>query len=196
VVERNKLKAERLARLTAARADPAEGPAPSDAMRDDPAVAGGADSPKQLLWRRPGFLVRRLHQIHVAMFLEECASHPVTPVQLAVLTTLSVLPGLDQVSIGHEVGLDRTTTADVVKRLEDNGLLTRMVHPVDKRARQVFLTPAGERVVSESNESMTRAQDRLLAPLKPAERAMFMQLLSTLVEVNNQYSRTTIKALL
>ncbi|MBL0421499.1 MarR family transcriptional regulator [Ramlibacter sp. AW1] len=152
-------------------------------------------SPKQLLWRRPGFLVRRLHQIHVAMFLEECSSHPLTPVQFAVLTALAVLPGLDQVSIGLEVGLDRTTTADVVKRLEENGFVRRTVHPADKRARQVFLTKAGQVVVDEMHASMTSAQERLLAPLTPAERGMFMQLLSRLVEVNNQYGRTTLKGM-
>ncbi len=74
------------------------------------------DPAKELLFARPGFLVRRLHQIHVAMFFEECKSQNVTPVQYAILTAVSVLPDLDQTSLGQEVGLDRTTTADVVKR--------------------------------------------------------------------------------
>jgi hypothetical protein len=33
------------------------------------------------LWARPGFLVRRLHQISVAIFMEEMASLEITPVQ-------------------------------------------------------------------------------------------------------------------
>lgn len=77
-----------------------------------------ADPAKELLWARPGFLVRRLHQIHVAMFFEECKAPNITPVQYAILTVLSVLPGLDQTSLGQEVGLDRTTTMDVVRRLK------------------------------------------------------------------------------
>ena len=51
------------------------------------------------LWERPGFLIRRLHQIHVALFLEECREFDVTPVQYALMTALIVTPGLDQITI-------------------------------------------------------------------------------------------------
>ena len=42
------------------------------------------------LWERPGYLIRRLHQIHVAIFLDECAEYGITPVQYAVMTALLV----------------------------------------------------------------------------------------------------------
>ena len=48
------------------------------------------------LWSRPGFLVRRLHQIHVAMFMEELAEDQVTPIQYGVMSILVDKPGLDQ----------------------------------------------------------------------------------------------------
>src|SRR5690554_4830995 len=69
-------------------------------------IAGG-------VWSRPGFLIRRLHQIHYAMFFEECKEGGITPVQFGVLTVLAREPWLDQTAIGYEVGLDRTTAADV-----------------------------------------------------------------------------------
>lgn len=153
------------------------------------------DPAKELLFARPGFLVRRLHQIHVAMFFEECQSQNVTPVQYAILTTLSVIPDLDQTSLGQEVGLDRTTTADVVKRLEDRGLVIRRPNPSDKRLRHVRLTPEGETVVESLRGDMARAQERLLAPLRPAERTMLMDLMRILVEANNQYSRTVLRTI-
>ena len=40
------------------------------------------------LWRRPGYLIRRLHQIHYALFFEECAAFGITPVQYGLLTLL------------------------------------------------------------------------------------------------------------
>src|SRR5262249_5333494 len=46
------------------------------------------------LWGRPGYLLRRLHQIHYALFFEECAGFDITPVQYGLLTTLSVNPDL------------------------------------------------------------------------------------------------------
>lgn len=42
---------------------------------------------------------------------------------------------------------------------------------------------------------MARAQQRLLEPLSPCNREIFMKLLSTLVDANNQYSRTALKAM-
>jgi DNA-binding MarR family transcriptional regulator len=153
------------------------------------------DPAKELLFARPGFLVRRLHQIHVAMFFEECKSHNVTPVQYGILTAVSAIPDLDQTSLGQEVGLDRTTTADVVKRLEDRGLVERRPNPLDKRTRHVRLTPEGETVVESLRGDMARAQERMLAPLRPAERTMLMDLMRILVEANNQYSRTVLRTI-
>jgi len=153
------------------------------------------DPAKELLWERPGFLVRRLHQIHVALFWEECSELNITPVQYAILTTLSVLPGLDQTALAQEVGLDRTNTADVVKRLETNGLVYRLPDQNDKRTRNVFLTPKGSETVLAMHQDMSRAQDRMLQPLRPAQRKQFMDLLAILVESNNHYSRTVLRGL-
>jgi DNA-binding MarR family transcriptional regulator len=151
------------------------------------------DIAKDMLWARPGFLVRRLHQIHVAMFFEECKVPNITPVQYALLTVLSVLPGLDQTALGQEVGLDRTTTADVVKRLEERGLVERRQNPEDRRTRHVHLTREGKAVVTSMRADMAHAQERLLLPLRPAQKKVFMELLSKLVEANNDYSRTVLR---
>src|SRR5262249_56254952 len=69
------------------------------------------------LWGRPGYLLRRLHQIHYALFFEECAGFDITPVQYGLLTTLSLNPDLDQNSLARELGIDRTNVADVLNRL-------------------------------------------------------------------------------
>jgi DNA-binding MarR family transcriptional regulator len=59
------------------------------------------------LWGRPGYLLRRLHQIHYTLFFEECAGYDITPVQYGLLTTLSLNPNLDQNSLARELGIDR-----------------------------------------------------------------------------------------
>ncbi len=158
-------------------------------------ILDAEDPAKELLFARPGFLIRRLHQIHVAMFLEEFKSQNITPVQYGLMTAVAALPGLDQTALGQEVGLDRTTTADVVKRLEDRGLLERHPNPLDRRTRHVRLTAEGQTRVVELQADMTRAQDRLMEPLRPAEKAMLMDLMRRLVEANNQYSRTILRGI-
>lgn len=152
------------------------------------------DPAKELLWARPGFLVRRLHQIHVAMFFEECKSSNTTPVQYAILSALAVMPGLDQTALGQEVGLDRTTTADVVRRLEERGLLERRENEADRRTRHVFLTRDGKTAVNAMHADMVRAQERMLQPLTEAQQKTFMKLVSQLVEANNQYSRAALRS--
>src|SRR5690348_4185889 len=68
------------------------------------------------LWSRPGFLLRRLNQIHYALFFEECREFNITPVQYGLLTALSLRGRLDQGSLGIELGIDRTNVADVLTR--------------------------------------------------------------------------------
>ena len=153
------------------------------------------DPAKEALFARPGFLIRRLHQIHVAMFMEEFKSTNITPVQYGLMSAVAALPGLDQTALGQEVGLDRTTTADVVKRLEERGLLERRPNPHDRRTRHVQLTAQGQARVAELHGDMTRAQERLLEPLRPAEKAILLDLMRRLVEANNQYSRTILRGI-
>jgi len=97
----------------------------------------------QALWSRPGFLVRRRHQIHVAMFLEECAEFNVTPAQFGLLTILQDVPGVGQAILGAEVGIDRTNVADVLARLEKRNFIKRVTNPKDCRMRLVTITKKG-----------------------------------------------------
>jgi len=144
------------------------------------------------LWRRPGYLVRRLHQIHTALFFEECQAFEITPVQYGVLTTLSLKPDMDQNSLAQDVGIDRTNVADVLARLAQRGLVERHRSEVDRRAVLARLTPEGLRVTRAMLAAMKRAQERLLEPLGSAERDMFMAMLLRLVDANNGSGRAAL----
>jgi DNA-binding MarR family transcriptional regulator len=138
------------------------------------------------LWSRVGYLIRRLHQIHSAIFVEECREFGITPVQYGLLTALHYFPGSDQVSLGREVGIDRTNVADVLERLSERGLVRRERSVQDKRSKIAFLTPAGEAILEQGRASMMRAQDRILAPLAPPFRPAFLAVLTQLIDGNSQ----------
>jgi DNA-binding MarR family transcriptional regulator len=106
---------------------------------------------------RPGFLIRRLHQIHLALFAEECAPLGITPVQYSILSVAAAQPGLEQARLGYEVGVDRTTLANVVARLEARGLLLRAQGTADRRLKHVTLTTAGLDVLDRIAEPARRA---------------------------------------
>ena len=149
--------------------------------------------PRLPLWSRPGYLIRRLHQIHLALFLEECKSEQLTPVQYGLLTALVVRGELDQGSLAEELGLDRTNAAEVISRLEARKLVTRKPNPKDRRARLVRISARGRVLTARMFAGMQRAQDRLCAPLSQKERDAFMATLVRLIEANNEYGRGTLR---
>jgi DNA-binding MarR family transcriptional regulator len=142
------------------------------------------------LWARPGYLLRRLHQIHYALFFEECTGFDITPVQYGLLTTLAANPDIDQNSIGRELGIDRTNVADVLARLTRRGLVERRRGEEDRRMVLARLTPAGKRVTDEMYGAMKRAQDRLLQPLPTGDRKAFIDTMIRLIDGNNHLGRT------
>ena len=85
------------------------------AKHPSPPQAGADPWP---LGQRPGFLIRRLHQIHVALFQEKCAQFEITPLQYSLLSALAVRGNADQTTIAIDVSLDRTTTTGALKRLQ------------------------------------------------------------------------------
>ena len=109
--------------------------------------------------------------------------------QYAILDTIKLHPGIDQISLANLVALDRSNTGDVVGRLEDKGLLYRSLGATDRRTKRLNLTEAGLALVDAMNPDVEDAQERILAPLSEAERKTFMVLLDKLVDVNNALSR-------
>lgn len=138
---------------------------------------------------QPGHAIRRLHQISVGIFLQETADLGVTPVQYAALQVVSNQPGIDQRTLARQIALDTSTTGGVVDRLEARAWLERRTSPEDRRARQLFLTPAGAQALVDTIPAMLRAQEQILAPLTERQRAEFMRLLQILVTQNNELSR-------
>lgn len=146
------------------------------------------------LEQQPGYLIRRLQQIAVAIFLEETQEHGVTPVQYAALHAALRQPGLDQRSLAARIGFDTSTIGGVIDRLERRALIERRASPTDRRVRLLHVTPAGAALLDELIPAMLRAQQRMLAPLPESERAHFMALLKTAVDGNNDLSRAPSEA--
>src|SRR5260370_41817771 len=111
------------------------------AATSTPSASDLDDTQEMSAWRntaleqRPGFLIRRLHQIHVALFMEECAPEGITPVQYSILTALEQMGPSEQIALSRAVGLDRANTADVIGRLVERRFIQRRVSRTDKRKK-------------------------------------------------------------
>lgn len=137
----------------------------------------------------PGHYIRRLHQIAVAIFLQELEPNNLTPVQYAVVQAVANTPGIDQRTVARTIGLDASTVGGVIDRLEARGLVQRNASPDDRRVRLLTLSSAGSEQLAQAVPAMLRAQERMLDPLPQPERVEFMRMLRTLVTANNELSR-------
>ncbi|WP_158171107.1 MarR family winged helix-turn-helix transcriptional regulator [Rhodococcus sp. JT-3] len=138
-------------------------------------------SPPELL-AAPGFLARRLYQAYMSAWARNVDSTMTGP-QFAVLTAIARFAGTDQGSLAVTVALDRSTMADVVRRLEERGLVMRTTDTNDGRRKLLYLTPAGSETY---NDVYARARDldeKLLAGRTPVERQILMAELTTLAEL-------------
>lgn len=148
---------------------------------------------KSSLFARPGFLIRRLHQIHTALFLEETRAFGITPVQYSLLSALLEHGEMDQNSLATAIGLERTGVAEVLLRLVDRELLERRPSEQDKRVKLVRLSRAGRALVKRMHDAAQRAHDRTIDHLPAAERAKFMLQMARLVHANNARSAAPLR---
>ncbi|MFF5345430.1 MarR family winged helix-turn-helix transcriptional regulator [Streptomyces althioticus] len=128
------------------------------------------------LTTHPGHLARRLQQAHHLLWTTMVSEETTSP-QYAVLNTLVAEPGLDQRTVGERVGLDRSTIAEVVGRLLRRGLLDKVRDPGDGRRSLLRVTDEGARVHRRLTVRTARMNQVLLAPLDPAERDVFIDLI-------------------
>ena len=146
------------------------------------------------LYRRPGFMLRRAHQIAVSLFLEETGELRITTTQFGILHLLKHSPGLDQISVAKLLGLDRSTTGMVLSKLEQAGLIGRSVGAHDRRQRLLALTPTGERMLTRLKAPADRVIRRQLAAFTPRERVRFLDMLEKFTRTFNESTRVPLEA--
>lgn len=140
------------------------------------------------VYDEPGHLIRRAQQIAVSLF-RRTMGHNVTPVQYCVLRVLQDHPGIDQVTLARLCALDTSTAADLAVRLEERGLVKRMMPMKSRRFRLLQLTPEGSALLKKVVPSAYVLSERLLRALNPDEQKVFMRLLKKFVHLNNKESR-------
>lgn len=140
------------------------------------------------VYDEPGHLIRRAQQIAVSMF-RSTMRNGVTPIQYCVLRVLQDHPGIDQVTLARLCALDTSTAADLAVRLEERGLVRRMMPMKSKRYRLLHLTSEGTEIVKRLIPSAYVLSRRLLRALNKDEQKIFLRLLKKFVHLNNQESR-------
>lgn len=146
------------------------------------------------VYTKPGYLFRRMQQIAVSIFVEECRDFDLTPVQYAALVAIRTHPGIDATRLSLVIAFDRSTLGSVLERLEAKGYIERRPGVADRRVKSLHLTTTGRSLLQKVMAAVDRAQERMLSPLKPAERRTLMDLLARLVDLNNEAARVPLRA--
>lgn len=138
--------------------------------------------PPRLLRTLPSWLLSRAarsagQEVGAALAREGARRHHFT-----VLLALSEAGPASQAALGRRLGIDRSDMAAVAAELERDGLIGRERDPHDRRRNVVTLTDDGAAALTRLHERVNAAQEAVLEPLSPAERAQLSQLLSRIVE--------------
>jgi DNA-binding MarR family transcriptional regulator len=133
------------------------------------------------LEQRPGYLIRRLHQIHVALFQEKCAAFEITPLQYSLLTALAKRGTADQTTLAADIALDRTTTTGALRRLQSRRFVDRAVARHDRRSQTCHLTRAGAALLRKMEKSATLAHLETVADLSKADQKRFIAMMRKIV---------------
>ena len=134
----------------------------------------------------PGHLIRRAHQLAVAIFMEETGDFDITPVQFAILNALIDDPGEDQVTLAAKVAFDAATFGSVIGRLESKRWVRREADAQDRRRKLLWVTAEGEDAALAMKRAVAKVQTRLMGPLDTAERLQLTALLDKLVTGHEQ----------
>lgn len=108
-------------------------------------------------------MLRRTQQFAYDQFTQNLSSASLTPRQFIVLVAVNDAEGLSQTDLVNRTGIDRSTLADMVARMIENGLLARKRTKEDARANSVRLTAVGRRALKATEPGAEEAEATLLA---------------------------------
>ena len=130
----------------------------------------------------PIHLLHRAGQCAGDIFQSEMAGDGLTPRQFAVLVTVSQNEGLSQTHLVEQTGIDRSTLADIVRRMLKKGLLQRRRTREDARAYAVKLTDTGWSTLRGAVPHTNRVDEKILEAVPSQNRERFLKDLRGIID--------------
>lgn len=127
----------------------------------------------------PSHLIRRVQQFYSELYAREPGSRELTKQQFTVLAALEHNEGVSQTALVEMTGIDRSTLAEMVRRMLERGLISRERTEDDMRANAVAITQGGRKALRSARSASDRAERALLETLPAPERTRFVKMLQT-----------------
>lgn len=135
----------------------------------------------------PSHLLHRAEQLAADRFAQTVGGQ-ITLRQFAVLAAVAQRPGLRQSDLVRDTGVDRSTMADMLTRMQKRGWVSRTTHAADQRAQSVHLTGAGATILAGATKHARAADNTILNALPKAKRKSFLNLLTKLAEYADEHA--------
>ncbi len=135
----------------------------------------------------PSHLIKRCQQYFGDLYAREAGTCELTKQQFTVLAALESNEGVSQTALVEMTGIDRSTLAEMVRRMLERGLLSRERTEKDARANAVAITTNGRKALRIARSAADRAEKALLDPLPPGERTKFIKALATIATAGEQF---------
>jgi DNA-binding MarR family transcriptional regulator len=132
------------------------------------------------LLRHTGHLLRRAQQLHQVVWTRDVSAE-ISSVQFAALVVLARRPDASQRDLGRALDLDRSTIADLVKRMTRHGLIDCAQDATDRRRHVLRLTTRGRTALKSLRPRVDAIEPELTGALTVAERAELRRLLQRML---------------
>jgi DNA-binding MarR family transcriptional regulator len=128
----------------------------------------------------PSYLMRRCQQLFGDLYARETNGRDLTRQQFMVLAALENNDGASQTALVEMTNIDRSTLAEMVRRMVERGYLSRERTEEDARANAVAITQLGRKALKSARAASDRAERALLEALPATERGRFVKSLATI----------------
>ncbi len=136
----------------------------------------------------PSHLIRRCQQYFGDLYAREAGARELTKQQFTVLAALEHNEGVSQTALVEMTGIDRSTLAEMVRRMLERDLVSRERTEEDQRANAVAITPGGRKALRSARNAADRAEKALLDALPPGERARFVKSLAQIAAAHDAFA--------
>src|SRR5580693_964461 len=134
----------------------------------------------------PSHLIRRCQQFYGDLYARESSARELTKQQYTLLAALEHNDGASQTVLVEITGIDRSTLAEMVRRMLEKGLLSRERTEEDQRANAVAISPSGRKALRGARNAADRAERALLEALPLPDRQKFVKALSQIAQAAEQ----------
>ena len=129
-----------------------------------------------------GFHLRRASIVDFSTFSEEIGDRAITPLRYSALEVIGANPGLRQTQLAAVLGLSKPAATLAIDFWEARQCLVRRRIPEDGRARDIHLTPEGERTLDDLQKKVARHDQALTASLSEPELRALRTALQKIIE--------------